>query len=196
MSEMRSRPKSNRNRKKRKKKGVFNPGTSHRPSYGSSISQEESRSKYPKYSKPESPKQFKKSEPHQRKYAGDGNNSKNISNIDPVELFSAYHLGITQNNQYKPQNIHDVARRFRTSPGRIKQALADNGLDSESVMSKDFDMGMAQLDIKVAPEGISKIELGKQLYKEFLEAPILNRNWEEELKNDAEANRNIYEKLK
>lgn len=121
---------------------------------------------------------------------------KLIDGIDPCQLFMAYHLGITADNQFRPQNIHDLARRFRSSPDRINEALKAYELDAETVMSTDFDLAMAQIDIRVAPEGVSKSELGRQLYEDFRAAPRFKRDWHEELRRDAEENQRIFNKLK
>ena len=121
---------------------------------------------------------------------------KIIDGIQPDELFAAYHLGVTVTNGYKPQNIHDISRRFGTSPAQINDALIEYEMDAETVMNTDFDMALAQLDIKVAPKGISKIELAKNLYDEFRDAPRIVRDWASEIMSDAEENRRIFEKLK
>ena len=121
---------------------------------------------------------------------------KMLHDIDPVVLFAAYHLGVTEDDGYRPQNLHDLARRFNVPPPRINEALTAYDLDSETVMGTDFDMSMAQIDIKVAPAGISKMELARQLYDEFRSSPLIPRNWKEELKHDAEENRKIFDKLK
>lgn len=121
---------------------------------------------------------------------------KIVDEIQPFQLFASYHLGVTEKDGYKPQNIHDIARRFNTSPTRINQALEEYEMDAETVLNTDFDMGLAQLDIKVAPKGVSKIELAKNLYEEFREAPRVIRDWKAEIMNDAEENRKIFEKLK
>jgi hypothetical protein len=110
------------------------------------------------------------------------------------ELFCAYHLGITADGGYKTQNVHEIARRFNLSPAEVKQALIDHGIDSETVINADFDMAMAQLDIMVAPEGINRRELARGLYEEFLAAPKKSRDWERELRADAEANRRVFGK--
>jgi hypothetical protein len=121
---------------------------------------------------------------------------KLIEGIDPVELFMAYHLGVTADDGYQSQNIHDLARRFRTEPGRINEALRAYEMDADTMLNTDFDLAMAQLDIRVAPEGVSKRELGRQLYEEFRSSPRVVRNWADELRHDAEENRKIFEKLK
>jgi hypothetical protein len=119
-----------------------------------------------------------------------------IDNIEPVALFMAYHLGVTDDDRYQPQNLHEVARRFRTSPGRINEALSAYEIDADTVMNTDFDMAMAQFDIRVAPEGVSRKMLGRQLYEEFRDSPRVPRDWAAELRADAEANRRIFDKLK
>src|SRR6185436_11260539 len=43
--------------------------------------------------------------------------------IDSFELFCAYHLGITPDGGYRIQNIHEVARRFGTNAGELRQVL-------------------------------------------------------------------------
>src|SRR5579862_7091968 len=60
--------------------------------------------------------------------------------IDPFQLFCAYHLGITEDNGYRHQNVHVVARRFKTSPGVIKQLLVDLEMDPESLVQSGFDI--------------------------------------------------------
>ena len=110
------------------------------------------------------------------------------------DLFCAYHLGITADGGYKPQNANEIARRFGINSGELKQLLTDYGIDSATVINADFDMAMAQLDIMVAPEGINRRELAKALFDEFLAAPKTSRDWEKELRDDAEANRQIYGK--
>ncbi len=119
-----------------------------------------------------------------------------VDGIDPATLFTAYHLGVTEDNRYQLQNLHEVARRFRTSPARINEALRAYEIDSETVMNTDFDMAMAQIDIRVAPPGVSRKALALQLYEDFRSSPRIVRDWAAELHNDAEENRRIFEKLK
>lgn len=108
--------------------------------------------------------------------------------IDPFDLFAAYHLGIAEDGTYRPTNIHDVARRFSTSAGGIRQTLAALGMDSDSVINSDFDMAMAQYDIQIAPEGVNIRELARNLYADYREASPNARDWEKELAADAAAN--------
>jgi hypothetical protein len=108
--------------------------------------------------------------------------------LDPFELFCAYHLGITDQGGYRIQNIHEVARRFGTNAGALKQTLVAYGMEADDIVHSGFDLAGAQLDIMVAPEGVSRRELARPLYDEFKSAPRRARNWSRELE---EAEREI-----
>ncbi len=108
--------------------------------------------------------------------------------IDPFDLFCAYHLGITDTDTYRIQNIHEVARRFGTNAGALKQTLGAYGMEADDIIHSGFDLAGAQVDIMVAPEGISRRELARPLYNEFKSAPRRSRDWSREL---AEAERHI-----
>lgn len=95
------------------------------------------------------------------------------------ELFCAYWLGIGENNTYRKPNIRDVGRRFDKSAKEIEDALKFCGMDMDTVKKSGFEMGFAQLDISVAPEGIDKKELAKGLFEEFLELNSEYRDWVE-----------------
>ena len=112
--------------------------------------------------------------------------------LDAFSLFCAYHLGIGPNKEYKPTNINEIARRFGQDQGVVKQALKECNMDSASLLNKDFDMALAQLDIQVAPEGIDKMELAKSIYEEFLEAPNIKRDWKKIIEEDRKENRKIF----
>jgi hypothetical protein len=112
--------------------------------------------------------------------------------IDPFALFCAYHLGITEDDGYRFQNVHQVAKRFGTNAGVIKQLLTEFDMDPETIVHSSFDMASAQVDIMVAPEGISRTELARQLFEEFRAAPRHWRNWAKELEEDARANERIF----
>ena len=116
----------------------------------------------------------------------------NTMGIDPFELFCAYHLGITSQNQYRPSNINDVANRFKVDVGTTRQILKEYGMDSASLLDRDFDMALAQLDIQVAPEGINRTELGRSIFEDFLEAPIKKRDWRKILDEDKKENAKMF----
>ena len=121
-----------------------------------------------------------------------GGEQKKVAGLEPFELFCAYHLGIGPNKQYKPANINEVANRFRQEPGVIRQALKEYGMDSASLLDRDFDMALAQLDIQVAPEGVDRVELAKTIYEDYLEAPYQKRDWKKILEEDLKENRKIF----
>jgi transposase-like protein len=108
--------------------------------------------------------------------------------IDPFELFCAYYLGIGPDKRYAPANIHDVARRFGVDAGVIRQALQEHGMDPERMMNVDFDLAMAQLDIQVAPEGVDRVEIAREIFQQFRAAPHKPRDWRRLLDEDAREN--------
>ena len=116
----------------------------------------------------------------------------NTFGIDPFELFCAYHLGITPNNQYRLSNINEVANRFKVETGTTRQILKEYGMDSASLLDRDFDMALAQLDIQVAPEGINRTELGRNIFEEFLESPIKKRDWGKIIEEDRKENEKTF----
>jgi hypothetical protein len=113
-------------------------------------------------------------------------------NLDPFSLFCAYHLGIGPKKEYKPSNLNEVARRFGQDPATVRQALKECDMDSASLLDRDFDMALAQLDIQVAPEGIDRMELGKSIYEDFLAAPHVKRDWKKILDEDRKENRKVF----
>jgi len=117
---------------------------------------------------------------------------KQVGNIDPFELFCAYHLGITKDKGYRTANINEVANRFRSEPGMIKQALKEYDMDPESLLDRDFDMALAQLDIQVAPEGVDRLELAQGIYQDFKDAPRIKRDWNKILEEDRKENQKIF----
>ncbi len=117
---------------------------------------------------------------------------KQVGNIDPFELFCAYHLGITKDKGYRTANINEVANRFRSEPGMIKQALKAYDMDPESLLDRDFDMALGQLDIQVAPEGVDRLELARGIYQEFQDAPRIKRDWNKILEEDRRENQKIF----
>src|SRR5512139_3084799 len=112
--------------------------------------------------------------------------------IDPFDLFCAYHLGITADGGYRFQNVHQVAQRFGVNAAVIKQLLADFEMDSDTVIHSAFDMAGAQVDIMLAPEGVDRVEVARELFAEFRAAPKRARNWLRELEEAARDNERIF----
>src|SRR5689334_17967624 len=112
--------------------------------------------------------------------------------IDPCTLFCAYYLGITADDRYEFQNIHQVAKRFGTSPGVIRQLLQDFGMDTDSIVHSTFDLAAAQIDVMRVPEGVSRTEVARAHYEQFLTAPRGQRDWAGELEQDARENEKTF----
>ena len=112
--------------------------------------------------------------------------------IDAFALFCAYHLGITEEGGYRFQNVHQVARRFGTNAAVIRQLLADFRMDPDVIVHSDFDMADAQVDIMMAPEGMSRTELARDIYERYKNAPRKRRDWRAELERDARENERIF----
>ena len=105
--------------------------------------------------------------------------------LNAFELFCAYHLGIFENNTYRDPSIKQVARLFGKNVDEIREALESCGLDDQSVKATGYDLSLARLDVKVAPEGIDKRELAKNLYDEFhAEHPGLEPAWSEAVEEE------------
>ena len=117
---------------------------------------------------------------------------KLVANIDPFELFCAYHLGLSADKSYKSANINQVAQRFKVDPATIRTAVKNYQMDSASLLDLDFDMALAQLDIQVAPEGVDRLELAKGLYEEYLKAPKVKRDWKKILEEDRKENQKVF----
>ena len=60
-----------------------------------------------------------------------------------------------------------MGERFRLSPEELTAYLAEHRLDPESVRASGFDLESAQLDIRVAPDGVSRTELARSLFEEL-----------------------------
>ena len=112
--------------------------------------------------------------------------------VTAFDLFCAYHLGITADGGYRFQNIHDVAKRFGCASGVIKQLLAELDMDADAIVQSKFDMASAQVDVMVAPAGVSRTEMARQLYEEFRKAPRKARDWKGELAEDARENERTF----
>ena len=91
------------------------------------------------------------------------------NNLDPFALFCACYLGIQENNTYRQPRLQDAARMVGAPISVLKQVLKDYALDIDAMSRSGFELSLAKLDIKVAPEGINKFELAKELYKEYRE---------------------------
>ncbi len=85
------------------------------------------------------------------------------------ELFCAYHLGITEDNGYRKPRARDIAKRFDISINEMHDAMQRLQIDKNSFERYNFDLSLAQLDIRVAPEGVDRREIAKVHYNELCE---------------------------
>lgn len=88
---------------------------------------------------------------------------------DGFALFCACHLGITHDDRYREQSFSDIARQFGISPEEMTQLLVEHRVDRETLDRTDFDLHGAQLDIRLAPEGISRTEIARDWYDEYMQ---------------------------
>lgn len=112
--------------------------------------------------------------------------------ISPFDLFCAYHLGITADDGYRFQNVHDVAKRFGCPSGVVKQLLTEYDMDPDALVQSKFDIASAQVDIMAAPPGVSRRELARAMFEEFRRAPRRARDWVKELAEDARENERTF----
>ena len=91
--------------------------------------------------------------------------------VSPFALFAACILGVTESDGYRAPNAQDVGRRFGIPAGSLPQLLKALALDVDALRASGFDLVGAQMDVQVAPAGVSRTEIAKDLYKELLQLP-------------------------
>ena len=84
-------------------------------------------------------------------------------------MFCAYYLGITHNDGFKEPRLDDVARRFGMKPNEVIELLKEHKLDTETLKAIRYDLEGAKMDMRLAPEGISRTESARELYDLYLE---------------------------
>lgn len=104
--------------------------------------------------------------------------------LTPFNLFCAYHLGVTRDNGYKFLSMPDVAKRFGLDVPGLRERIVEWRLDSETLRRSGFDSELMQLDIRVAPEGVSRRELARSMWLDLGRPDpaddVLEEEWEEE----------------
>jgi hypothetical protein len=106
--------------------------------------------------------------------------------LTPFEMFCAYHLGIIENNGYRKSKARDVARLFDVSLQEFQEAMRRFGLERSAMKTCGYDLEIAQLDIRVAPDGIDRRELAKGLFDELLDLNEATRSHHDSALNAAE----------
>lgn len=87
---------------------------------------------------------------------------------DAFGLFSAYYLGVTADDGYKKPTLDATSRRFGVSPDEVKGLLQEHSLDPETIAKTEFDLEGAKLDVRLAPECMSRTEIARDLYESYL----------------------------
>ena len=87
---------------------------------------------------------------------------------DAFALFCAYHLGVTSDDGYQKPSLDGTARRYGLPPDEIKGLLQQYDLDPESIARTDFDLEGAKLDVRLAPEGMSRTEIARDHFESYL----------------------------
>lgn len=98
-----------------------------------------------------------------------GEKVSELLELTPFSVFCAI-LGITETDGYARQEHTAVAKRFGMSDSELREYRAAKGLSESDLKSGEFDLASARLDMKVAPQGISRMELARTLFEELREA--------------------------
>ncbi len=84
-------------------------------------------------------------------------------------LFCAYYLGVTPDDGYQKPSLDETARRYGISHDDVRKLLGEHRLDPDTVKGSSFDLEGAKLDVRLAPEGMSRIEIARDQFNEYLE---------------------------
>ncbi len=90
--------------------------------------------------------------------------------VSPFAVFCALWLGITPTDGFRLEGIEAVARRFGLTRDALDGLLVEHRLRSEDLRRAGFDLESARLDIRVAPPGISRVELARPIWNELRRA--------------------------
>jgi len=86
---------------------------------------------------------------------------------DAFGLFCSYHLGVTVDDGYQKPSLDGTARRYGMPPEEIKTLLTEYEIDPDTISKTEFDLEGAQLDIRLAPEGISRTEIAREHFESY-----------------------------
>ena len=98
--------------------------------------------------------------------AGRGRKLAELCDLGPFSVFCALHLGITEDDGFRSPDPERVARHFELTKDELQGYLREHSLTSDDLAAVDFDLESARLDIKVAPEGVSRVELARTMFLE------------------------------
>jgi hypothetical protein len=85
----------------------------------------------------------------------------------PFSVFCALWLGITPHDGFRLEGPDAVSRRFGLTREALDAFLAEHRLRAEDLRGAGFDVESARLDIRVAPPGISRVELARPMWREL-----------------------------
>ncbi len=115
----------------------------------------------------------------------------------PFELFCLYYLGLTPKGEYRFANANQVAGQYNWTVTQLMDHLEKHGLHPDIVLNTDFPLARHQVDIQLAAEKESPLELqnrANRIFLEFSASRGKRRNWikeiEEEKRLDRERKRN------
>ena len=92
-----------------------------------------------------------------------------LCELSPFSVFCALYLGVTETDGYSDQGRDSVRRRFSMTAEELEAYLREHGQSSRDLERAEFDVESARFDIQVAPPGISRTELARTLFLEFVE---------------------------
>ncbi len=90
-----------------------------------------------------------------------------LTELSPFSVFCALYLGITETDEYAARDLNAVAARFGVTSDELREFLVRHSLRAQDLRTASFDLESAQLDIQVAPHGISRTELARTLFAEL-----------------------------
>ena len=98
---------------------------------------------------------------------GRGHRVPELCELSPLSAFCAVYLGITEEDGHRPAGLPAVAKRFDVAEDELLAYLEEHDLSHDCVHESDFDLESARLDIQVAPDGVSRLELARTLFEEY-----------------------------
>ena len=107
--------------------------------------------------------------------------------IEPLELFSFYYLGLSPEGTYKFSNANQMARYFNTTVPDIMSALRAAGLHPDAVVNTEFPMALYQVELQLASidgEPGKLLGMASRIYDEFRAHAGKRRDWAAEIASE------------
>ena len=90
-----------------------------------------------------------------------------LCTLSPFSAFCAAHLGITATDGFARPSLAAAAERFGMSRDELAAYLEEERLCSGALRAAGFDLPGAVLDMRVAPDGISRTELARTHFEDL-----------------------------